>query len=102
MADYDNMTLERVDTRVKPKEPQQYHVMMHNDNYTPMDYVVMVLAEIFNIDIGASIATMLQIHTQGKGIVGTYTKDVANEKCDLVQAMNNEYGFSLLVTTERA
>jgi ATP-dependent Clp protease adaptor protein ClpS len=102
MADYNNMTLERVDTRVKPKEPQQYHVVMHNDNYTPMDYVVMVLAEVFNIDVGASIATMLQIHTQGKGIVGTYTKDVANEKCDLVQAMNNEYNFSLLVTTERA
>lgn len=102
MANYGNETLERTETRIKPKEPRQYHVMMHNDNYTPMDYVVMVLTTVFNIDIGTSFLTMLQIHKDGQGIVGTYTKDVANEKCDLVQALNNEYGFSLLVTVERA
>lgn len=67
--------------------PRKYQVVLLNDDYTPMDFVVEVLKQFFYLPEGIAIQVMLQVHTQGKGICGVFTRDVAETKIALV----NEY-----------
>jgi len=62
------------------KEPGMYNVVLLNDNYTPADFVVSVLKEIFGKQEKESIEIMMNIHEKGKGVAGTYTKDIAMSK----------------------
>lgn len=97
MADFDNETLERTQVRTRTRVPKQYHVIMKNDDVTPMEYVVKILLEIFHLDMERAFLTMLNIHTHDEGIVGTYTRSEAYAKVDAVEAENAEYGFDLRV-----
>lgn len=78
----DTAVLERVTQRTRP--PQMHQVVMLNDDYTPMEFVIQVLQEFFGKDRETATQIMLKIHLDGKGICGVYTKDLAASKVDQV------------------
>ena len=90
--------LEKPET--KTKRPQLYQVILLNDDYTTMDFVVHVLESVFNKDPEDAIRIMLQVHTQGKGPCGAYTYDVAETKVATVHEMAQDNGFPLRATME--
>jgi ATP-dependent Clp protease adaptor protein ClpS len=69
------------------KMPRKYKVILLNDDYTPMDFVVEVLKHFFHLSEEVAIQVMLQVHSQGKGVCGIFTRDIAETKIALV----NEY-----------
>ncbi len=90
--------LERRTQKTKP--PQMYQVVMLNDDYTPMEFVVVVLQEFFNKDREAATQIMLKIHLDGKGICGVYTRDVAATKVDQVLDAAHQAGHPLQCVSE--
>ena len=94
----DSVVLERRTAKVGP--PQMYQVVMLNDDYTPMEFVVLVLQEFFNKDREAATQIMLKIHLDGKGVCGVYSKDVAATKVDQVQDAAHEAGHPLQCLSE--
>ena len=84
------------------QEPKMYHVVMHNDDVTTMDFVVMVLQSIFHKPKKEAERLMMQIHNEGLAIVGTYHEDIAVSKATLAMSMAVHEGFPLIVTTEKA
>lgn len=87
---------------VKPeiKRPSMYRVLMHNDNYTTMDFVVFMLEEIFNKRRSEATRIMMQIHKNGIGVCGVYTAEVAETKIAIVHKHAQEYGFPLKCSME--
>ena len=77
-----SVVLERRTQKVKP--PQMYQVVLLNDDYTPMEFVVLVIQEFFNKDLETATQIMLKIHLDGKGVCGVFSKDVAATKVDQV------------------
>ncbi len=74
-------------TSTEIKEPRKYKVVLLNDDYTPMDFVVEVLKHFFHLSEEIAVQVMLQVHIQGKGVCGVFTRDIAETKTALV----NEY-----------
>ena len=70
----------------KTEPPRMYQVVLLNDDYTPMEFVVMVLQEYFNRDLETATQIMLKIHHEGRGVCGVFSKDVAATKVELVLA----------------
>ena len=93
-----SVVLERLTQRTKP--PQMFQVLMLNDDFTPMEFVVRVLQEFFGKDREAATQIMLKIHLDGKGICGVYTKDVAASKVDQVQDAAHQAGHPLQALLE--
>ena len=91
---------ERKAARTKP--PQLYQVVMLNDDYTPMEFVVMVLQEYFNRDLETATQIMLKIHHEGRGVCGVFSKDVAATKVELVLAAARRGGHPLQCIMESA
>jgi ATP-dependent Clp protease adaptor protein ClpS len=87
---------------VKAKRPSMWNVVFYNDDYTPMDFVLFVLTKLFHRSTEDALALTLAVHTQGKGIAGIYTFEVAEQKqCDvLLMAKIEEH--PLRVQVERA
>jgi ATP-dependent Clp protease adaptor protein ClpS len=77
----------------KLKKPPLYRVVLLNDDFTPMDFVVDVLMQFFGMSEEQATAVMLQVHTRGMGICGTYSKDVAETKVYIVNsyALDNNH-----------
>ena len=75
------------ESRPKLKKPPMYQVVLLNDDFTPMEFVVHVLERFFSKDRAQATRIMLQVHTQGKGLCGTYVREIAETKVALV----NEY-----------
>jgi ATP-dependent Clp protease adaptor protein ClpS len=98
--DGDALVLERVPEKIKP--PQMYQVVMLNDDYTPMEFVVLVIQEFFNKDLETATQIMLKIHLDGKGVCGVYTKDVAATKVDQVLDAAKKAGHPLQCVMEPA
>ncbi|HEY6843477.1 MAG TPA: ATP-dependent Clp protease adaptor ClpS, partial [Thermoanaerobaculia bacterium] len=84
------------------EEPPLFKVLLHNDDYTTMDFVVHVLQTVFNMPEDQAIAVMLNVHVKGIGIAGVYTYEVAEMKVAKTTAMAREQEFPLLVTMESA
>src|SRR5947208_1003852 len=84
---------ERKTARTVP--PRMYQVVLLNDDYTPMEFVVMVLQEYFKRDLETATQIMLKIHHEGRGVCGVYTKDVAATKVELVVAAARRGGHPL-------
>ena len=84
------------------KEPPLYKVILLNDDYTPMDFVVQILERFFSKSRQAATQIMVEIHTQGKGICGTFTYDIAETKVDQVNQFSREHQHPLLCTLEKA
>ncbi len=84
----------------KLKAPSMYHVIMFNDDYTPMEFVVEVLEMFFNYDREAATRIMLTVHTAGKAVCGTYTRDIAETKALQVNQFSQENQHPLLCEIE--
>lgn len=84
------------------KEPPLYKVLLLNDDYTPMDFVVQILERFFSKDRQAATIIMIQIHTRGKGVCGVYSHEIAETKVDLVNQYSQEHQHPLLCTLEKA
>ena len=85
---------------IKVKEPRHYQVVMHNDDFTTMDFVVMILTQVFFKSQTEAEALMLQVHHSDKAVVGIYSYDVATSKARKATKMAREAGYPLRLTVE--
>ena len=90
------------EARPKLKPPAMYKVLMLNDDYTPMEFVVEILEQFFVMDRARATQVMLQVHTQGKGVCGVYTRDVAETKAAQVNDYARSNQHPLLCEIEEA
>lgn len=90
------------DERQKTQPPKMYKVMLNNDDYTPMDFVVTVLAKFFNMDSDKANQIMLTVHYQGKAVCGIYTSEIAETKVMQVSEYARKHQHPLLCTMEQA
>ncbi len=88
--------------RPELKQPPMYKVVLHNDDYTPMDFVVEVLETFFGLDRERATRIMLHVHTRGKGICGIYPRDIAETKVMLVNEYSRHHQHPLLCGMEAA
>jgi ATP-dependent Clp protease adaptor protein ClpS len=86
----------------KTEEPPLFKVLLHNDDYTTMEFVVWVLESVFNMPEDQAIQVMLNVHVRGMGVAGIYTYEVAEMKVDKTTALAREHEYPLLVTMEKA
>ncbi len=98
-SDNDIATEETTD---KLKSPPLYKVLILNDDYTPMDFVVLILEIFFGMPTEKATQVMLQVHVKGKGICGIYTHEVAETKVMQVNEYSRENEYPLLCTMEEA
>jgi ATP-dependent Clp protease adaptor protein ClpS len=102
MAGTDRQTggevLER--TKQETKKPELFRVLLINDDYTTMDFVVEVLESIFHKQPAEAYRIMMAVHTQGKGLCGVYPHEVAETKVEAVIELARANGFPLLATME--
>ncbi|MEM6475164.1 MAG: ATP-dependent Clp protease adapter ClpS [Pseudomonadota bacterium] len=89
-------------TRTKPKKPSQYKVLLLNDDYTPMEFVVMVLKRFFSMDIEQATRVMLHVHQKGVGVCGIFTYEVAETKVNQVMDFAKQNQHPLQCTLEKA
>lgn len=88
------------ESKPEVKRPPMYKVVLLNDDYTPMDFVVFVLENFFALDRHKATQIMLNVHTEGKGICGTFTRDIAETKVDQVNEYSRKHNHPLLCTME--
>jgi ATP-dependent Clp protease adaptor protein ClpS len=98
--DGDTTVLEEAPLKVQP--PQLYQVVLINDDYTPMEFVVAILQEYFNKDRKTATQIMLRVHMNGRGVCGIYTHDVANTKVSQVTDAARQAGHPLQCVCEPA
>jgi ATP-dependent Clp protease adaptor protein ClpS len=84
------------------EEPSLFKVLLHNDDYTTMEFVVWVLESVFNMTEDDAVRVMLNVHVQGVGVAGIYTFEVAQMKVEKTTAMAQENEYPLLCTMEKA
>ena len=89
-------------TRTKQKEPELYKVVLLNDDYTTMEFVVQVLEHVFEKSPAEAYQIMMHVHTQGRGVAGVYPWEVAETKADNVNTEARGAGFPLKAVTEEA
>ena len=89
-------------TRSKPKKPSQFKVLLLNDDYTPMEFVVMVLKRIFNMDLEQATRVMLHVHQKGIGICGVFPYEIAETKVNQVMDFARRNQHPLQCTLEKA
>ena len=94
----DALVLDRLTNKVKP--PRKFQVVMLNDDFTPMEFVVMVIQEFFGKDRETATQIMLKIHLEGRGVCGVFPKDIAHTKTEQVQAAAKEAGHPLQCVAE--
>ncbi len=92
-------TQERI--RQELKRPPMYHVFLLNDDYTTMDFVVSVLEKVFRKSTVEATQIMLHVHKKGKGLAGTYTREIAETKIGTVHTLAREYEFPLKCSMEK-
>jgi ATP-dependent Clp protease adaptor protein ClpS len=89
-------------SKTKLKPPSMYRVVLLNDDYTPMDFVIEILMIFFNMNEQQATDVMLTVHTKGKGICGVFSKDVAETKALMVNEFSKEHQHPLLCEVEVA
>ena len=82
--------------------PKQYAVVMHNDDFTPMDFVVTILMEVFCKEYDDAVAIMMAVHKGNRAIVGTYSYDIAKSKTEKAMMRAREEGYPFRVTVEES
>ena len=104
MGQEERRTGDAVKERVQPKkqEPTLYKVVLLNDDYTTMEFVVHILETIFQKSPAEAYRVMMAVHVNGKGIAGVYPWEVAETKVDVVTSMARDAGFPLRAVTEEA
>ncbi|MCB4742872.1 MAG: ATP-dependent Clp protease adaptor ClpS [Sulfurovum sp.] len=91
---------EELDYALELQEPQMFRVLLHNDDYTSMDFVIEILIDIFHKDHLQAEQTMIQIHEKGKAVCGIYTYEIAQMKVEQVRQLAKKNEFPLLATME--
>jgi len=99
-SDFDAATL--AESREKVEEPPLYKVLLHNDDFTTMEFVVWVLETVFNMPEEQAIQVMLNVHLRGTGVAGIYTFEIAETKVERATALAREQEYPLLITMEKA
>ena len=89
-------------SRTRPKKPSQYKVLMLNDDYTPMEFVVMCLKRFFRMDLEQATRVMLHVHQKGVGVCGVFTYEVAETKVNQVIDFARQHQHPLQCTLEKA
>ena len=89
------------DSETQLQEPDMYRVILHNDHYTTMDFVVEVIIRVFHKPVIEATKIMIDVHKKGKGIVGIYPYDIASTKCSQVINMAEKRNFPLKCTIEK-
>ena len=82
-------------TRSRVKVPRSYRVLIYNDDFTPMDFVVKVLMQVFDKEEQEATAIMMSIHTGSSAVAGEYPRDIANTKAEEVMQMARQEGYPL-------
>jgi ATP-dependent Clp protease adaptor protein ClpS len=98
----ESQVLERTKTKKKLKQPPLYKVLFHNDDYTPMEFVVLLLMQVFGRSEVDATQIMLHVHNSGIGVAGLYPFSVAETKVSEVMAAAEKAQYPLLVTMEPA
>lgn len=103
MSEYHPELEEEVSSKsgVEVKEPPMYRVLLLNDDYTTMEFVVEVLRYVFHKSIEEATRIMLNVHRKGVGVCGVYPYEIAETKVNIVDALARERGFPLKCTLER-
>lgn len=93
---------EKTGTKTRPKvtEPKKYQVVLHNDHYTTMEFVVEVLKTVFRKSSVESHAIMMSVHKKGRGVVGLYPYDIAATKVEQTRRLARRHGHPLKCTLE--
>jgi ATP-dependent Clp protease adaptor protein ClpS len=89
------------ESKTKLQRPPLYKVLLHNDDFTPRDFVVLVLREVFTLGDGEAQVVMLHAHNHGLAVVGLYTFEIAESKVNAAMAFAKEAQFPLRFTLER-
>jgi ATP-dependent Clp protease adaptor protein ClpS len=89
-------------TRTRPKKPSQFKVLMLNDDYTPMEFVVLVLKRFFHMDLEQATRVMLHVHQKGVGVCGIFPYDIADTKVNQVMDFARQNQHPLQCTLEKA
>ena len=90
-----------LDEKPKTKKPSMYNVLLLNDDYTPMEFVVLVLESVFNKKEEEATQIMLHVHKNGIGVCGTFTYEVAEAKCKTVMDLAKKHEHPLQCTMEK-
>ncbi len=93
-------SVEAIKTDIQP--PSMYQVILMNDDYTPMDFVIEILQRFFRMDIDTATQVMLSVHYEGKGVCGVYTADIAETKVEQVNRYARKHEHPLLCIMEQA
>ena len=101
MTSSDSKTKKRISSKSKDDTPPLYKVILHNDDYTSMEFVVTILMSVFGKSLEKATGIMLNVHRLGKGICGTYTYEVAETKVNTVHNLSRDRGFPLKSTMEK-
>ncbi len=86
----------------KIKMPSMWKVILHNDDFTPLDFVVELLQVVFNKNSDEAITIANHVHTRGRAQIGLYTREIAETKTSLAQSIAEQYEHPLLTTSEEA
>ena len=97
-TDYEEAAV--AESKEKVEEPPLYKVLLHNDDYTTMEFVVWILEAVFNMPEEQAIQVMLNVHLRGIGVAGIYTYEIAETKVGQATSLAREQEFPLLVTME--
>lgn len=88
------------ETEIKLEKPKLFKVLLHNDDFTTMEFVVFVLQYVFNREDAEAFSIMLKVHTEGLGIAGIYPYEIANMKCNKAINLAKAREYPLLCTVE--
>lgn len=90
------------ESKTRLEKPPLYKVLVHNDDFTTMEFVVYVLQTVFQMNEAEAIAVMLQVHTEGVGVGGIYTYEIAEMKAEKATRLAQANEFPLLCTVEES
>ena len=98
--DIDGGTDVLTETEIKLEKPKLFKVLLHNDDFTTMEFVVFVLQYVFNREDTEAFTIMLKVHNEGVGIAGIYPYEIANMKCNKAMNLAKAREYPLLCTVE--
>ena len=85
---------------IELREPRLYKVLLHNDDYTSMEFVISILETVFNKSAPDATKIMLNVHNEGRGIAGVYTREISETKISIVHQLAEKNGFPLRCSLE--
>ena len=99
-VEFDDSLVVDPESKKTLKEPPKYQVLIHNDDYTTMEFVVMILKGVFCMSDSKAVEVMLHVHENGVGVAGLYSFEVAETKVEKVRRLAREHDYPLLCTME--